>query len=261
MRVLNLATSAATLATFVWGQGYNGGSQSSCASGLASFSYQGCYGATLNGGGSHVYSFKPTATNTDGLQYYPGFNSALLTIEMCMTACRGHGWRYASLYSNNCYCGSVLPAIADANSVPPSNSSTLATTCHQGSLPANGCPGNTAEWCGIGGSSEIYGDSTFPTVILNPNEETKYNYLGCFTTGSNARFFTTSTVTGVAGCQKTCADAGYPYAGLTSATGCQCGTDFNENSLQAPQEATCGTACSASEYVLVTITENQLELS
>ena len=242
---LGVSLAALALATVASAQGSAGGDQSVCRSSQA-FQYQGCFGNTING--NHAgFKYQVNVITTDP-KYYPNYNNTVLTIEMCLTACRGHGFRYAALYSkSNCYCGTIAPTSQTTLSNPADN--TTINECHV--LPAltNGCPGNRNEWCGSGTAADVYGDPSFPSVALT-SQETSYNYLGCFQNQSPGDLYTDGsssiTVANTAACWQRCADSGYPYAGMTSATSCLCGTDF-EVGLQAASESACNTACTAGE--------------
>lgn len=90
-------------------QGNAGGDQTATCSAAQNYTYVGCYDDTQNGGKANFPFLLSTVAGN--LKSYPGYtSSANLTIDVCATACRGHGHRYAGLYSGSeCYCSPKLP--------------------------------------------------------------------------------------------------------------------------------------------------------
>ena len=221
-----------------------GGSQASCDPVAAAFDYQGCFGDGQNG--VHVsYQYQIAAGATGGPQSYPGFDPAILTIGACLTACRGHGFRYAALYSTNqCYCGTIVPTTQTLLSNPADNSTI--NECHVEPRTQFGCPGDRLnQFCGAAIASDVYGDPTFANVDL-ALEAANYQPLGCFTSLTpQTFFFGPFAVANTQACFSTCAASGLPYAGMVSATECQCGTSFEVG--QAAQTSDCNTPCAPGE--------------
>ncbi|KAI9675128.1 MAG: hypothetical protein M1817_001536 [Caeruleum heppii] len=236
---------AASLTAAVRAQANAGGDQSVCSVAQA-FQYRGCYGDLANGAHvSYNYPINNIASDPKG---YPGFNDAQLNFQMCLTSCRGHGFRHAALYAaNSCWCGIQQPSTQTLGS--NANDNTTTNECHVQPMANNGCPGNRMQWCGSGSASDVYADPSFPN-IATAGQGANYRYLGCFTTANPGDFHNnglgTIAVANIAGCHNYCAQFGYPYAGLESATGCRCGTAF-EVGLQALTESQCNFACAVGE--------------
>lgn len=234
------------LAAVASAQGSAGGDQSASCSSTQNFRYLGCYGNVPNG--DHAGFKYEVSRFTDNSRYYPGFNGDFLTIEMCLTACRGHGFKYAALYARYlCYCGTLAPQTPTALS-NPNNNDTI-NECHVAPPSSNGCNGDPNQWCGSGAASDVYEDTSFPAVDLS-TQAGNYQYIGCFTTQNPGNFFNegfvNTPVSSTAACFTRCANLGYAYAGMTSPTECSCGTDF-EVGQQAQSETSCNIPCNPGE--------------
>ena len=76
-------------------QGSIGGSQALCSASQA-WVQMGCYDDDRNG--RHVGFNWQLQSGTSDAKYYPGFTgSGNMTVEICLLACRGHGFRYVVL--------------------------------------------------------------------------------------------------------------------------------------------------------------------
>ncbi|KAI9790461.1 MAG: hypothetical protein M1816_005125 [Peltula sp. TS41687] len=219
---------ALALASVASAQGSLGGPQSSCSASQA-FQYLGCYGNVPNG--DHAGFSYEVSPYSDNPRFYPGFSYDLLTVEMCLTACRGHGFKYAGMYARYlCFCSSTAPTAP-----------TSQDQCHgQG-----GCNGNPSEFCGSGLATDVYVDPSFQAYTPSA-QASNYNYIGCFTTQNPGDFYndgsSSTLVSSAAECFTRCSNRGYAYAGMLSQTECACGTDF-EVGLQAQSEGVCSNAC------------------
>jgi hypothetical protein len=133
----------------------NAGSQAvtPCTSPFAPWNYVGCYNDQI-----HDPSTLPFDT-------FGPFNN--MTVELCISSCKGNGYRYAGLeYYGSCYCGNAIQG-------PPADPS-------QCNAP---CTGNTAETCGGANTLSIWEDPTF--LPVNPSTISDYVSLGCYTEASN----------------------------------------------------------------------------
>ena len=185
----------------------NAGSQvvTPCTSPFAPWTYVGCYDDQI-----HDPSTLPFDT-------FGPFNN--MTVELCISSCKGNGYRYAGLeYYGSCYCGNAIQG-------PPANPSQCNTPC----------TGNTSETCGGANTLSIWEDPTFPSV--NPSTISDYVSLGCYTEASNnnrALIFqqniTSSTMTTEI-CLSSCKAMGMPYAGTEYSGECYCGTFLNPGSV------------------------------
>lgn len=235
------------LACLANAQASAGGDQSVCSP-AQTFQYRGCFGDAANG--NHAGLGYPIEPYSDNTKYYPGFSREQLTIEMCLEACRGHGFRYAALYSrDSCWCGTIEPKFQSSAS-NPSNNATL-NECHIAPVAEQGCRGSRTEWCGSGFASDVYGDPSFPNVILS-QQNRNYQPLGCFYTQNPGNFWNGgppgTPVANTAACWALCASGGFPYAGMSDAQTCACGTAF-EVGRQAQSESDCAFRCTPGESV------------
>jgi hypothetical protein len=196
----------------------NAGSQvvTPCTSPFTPWNYVGCYNDQI-----HDPSTLPFDT------FGPFGN---MTVELCISSCKGNGYRYAGLeYYGSCFCG-------DAIQGPRADPS-------QCNAP---CTGNTSETCGGANTLSIWEDPTFPPV--NPSTIRDYVSLGCYTEASNnnrALIFqqniTSSTMTTEI-CLSSCKAMGMPYAGTEYAGQCFCGTFLNPGSVPTTSDQ-CNMPC------------------
>ncbi|CAJ2506440.1 Uu.00g005700.m01.CDS01 [Anthostomella pinea] len=125
-----------------------------------------------------------------------------MTVEDCVSACKGNGYRLAGLgYYGVCYCGqTVSTALLDESEC---------------SFP---CTGNSSQTCGGDTQVNIYMDPTFPTIAEPSIGE--YAPVGCWTDDSpngKALFYRqesldSSTMT-TETCLSSCLAGGFPFAG------------------------------------------------
>ena len=106
MRLFSILAALGLVATAA-AQGNAGGSQASCSAAQA-WTLKGCYDDTNNN--RHLgFAWQLTGVVGDP-KYYPGFTTGQMSVDICTTACRGHGHRYAALYGGtNCYCAVNFP--------------------------------------------------------------------------------------------------------------------------------------------------------
>lgn len=219
---------ALALAAGVSAQGSLGGSQASCTA-EQKWVYRGCYGDVTNGNNAG-FTFKLLGSaNPDDPRYYPGYTTGLVSVDICQQGCRGHGYRFAALHGGTeCYCGTRKPTTQTLGS-EPTNNNTI-NECHT-SLGTGGCQGNTNQWCGSSVASDVYEDSSFSNVAL-ANQKANYGLLGCFRVISPGDLVYSTTATDTAACLLSCANLGYPFAGMSDqggvANACQCGTEIQE---------------------------------
>ncbi|KAI4228127.1 MAG: hypothetical protein L6R36_001907, partial [Xanthoria steineri] len=188
------------------------GDQAACAPKYTSFQYVGCYGDALNGGKAG-FPFRIESAQADP-KAYPNFSTASLTVDVCNTACRAHGYHYSLLYA--------------------------AVECW--------CPGNDSQICGGQSHGSVYADQSFvsdsspPTVGVSAN----YRYYGCYTNSNGGPGFVAIHSSSLAGCQNYCGGLGYAFAvrsNIDSDAGynCQCGPEIQAG-LQV-DESGCSTYC------------------
>ena len=258
MRWTGVIAAVLGLVGSVCAQGSLGGSQASCSA-AQGFVYQGCYSDTQNGRhGGFNWQLSTTAGNAKS---YPGYtNTSQMTVDLCLTACRGHGFKYALLYQQiQCYCAPTFPvyqSVANTSVGPgsyqgtqpgtPTQDSTTSNstinTCHAVASP---CPGNPNQFCGAQSASDIYMD---PTINATSSQITPSNYLyfGCYSNVSPGPFYVSIKTTNTGACQTYCGQLGYPFMGRSSidsstSSSCQCGSEL-QGGLELP-ESSCSYYC------------------
>ncbi|KAL2879697.1 hypothetical protein SGCOL_005026 [Colletotrichum sp. CLE4] len=169
-----------------------------CLDEFQPFTYQGC--------------FQEKGTkNENALDFRSGLNQQNMTIETCVDACKGNGYRYAGLtYYGVCYCSATInsPALEES-------------TC------SYKCTGNSSEICGGPAAFSVYQDPTFPSGGATVED---YTSIGCYTDDTNhgrtiaerqdsvdSATMTPST------CLSACASEGYAFAGVEYGGECYCG--------------------------------------
>jgi len=197
----------------------NAGSQvvTPCTSPFTPWKYVGCYNDQV-----HDPSTLPFDT-------FGPFDN--MTTELCISSCKGNGYRYAGLeYYGSCFCGGAI----QGTPADPSQ-------CNAA------CTGNASDICGGANVLSIWEDPTFPRV--NPRTISDYTSLGCYTEASNnnrALIFqpniTASTMTTEI-CLSSCKAMGMPYAGTEYAGQCFCGTFLNPGSVPTSSDQ-CNMPCS-----------------
>lgn len=229
-----LGSAIAVLLSFVstvLAQGSYGGDQSSCNSSQA-WVYRGCYDDGPNGRhAGFTWQLSSAASNE---KYYPGYTGSM-SVDICLLACRGHGFRFAALYvGTNCYCASVfpnpgVPSPAVTTSGPGAAAGTSPGTA--GGVCTTPCPANTLEFCGGATAISLYEDPSFVNTPATQSVS-NYLYLGCYSYVAPGPQFVTIKTVSTFSCQTYCAALGYPYSirsGIDSNTGsttCGCGTEI-----------------------------------
>jgi hypothetical protein len=196
----------------------NAGSQvvTPCTSPFTPWTYVGCYDDSV-----HNPSTLPFDT-------FGPFNN--MTVELCISSCKGNGYRYAGLeYYGSCFCGDAIQGTLD-----------------DPSLCDTPCTGNTSETCGGANALSVWEDPTFPPV--NPSTTSDYVSLGCYTEASDnnrALIFQqnvdSSTLTTEI-CLSACKAMGMPYAGTEYSGECYCGTFLNPGSVPTTSDQ-CNMPC------------------
>ena len=216
-------------------QGDIGGSQASCAGSQDNWQQLGCY--DTGNSGRHANFNWMLQSSTSDPKYYPGFTgSSNMSVDICLEACRGHGFKYAAIfYGIECYCNPIFPAL----NAPSSNNASSGPGSPTGSNPTlavaqsncqSTCSGNSSEYCGGGDAAEVYMDPSFPTSTT-VDAATNYKYLGCYNNINPGPMYTTIATPDTPTCVKYCGQLGYPYAqrsGNNANTGstCGCGTEI-----------------------------------
>ena len=217
-------------------QGSVGGVQSSCAN-AGPWIYRGCFGDGFGRSELHAAFNWQLSSMMTSTNYYPGYAGAI-TVTFCQQACRGHGFRFAALYTGSvCYCATRFP-----NPFPPSSGS---TTSGPGALPANTnanaavddgfcklskCLGNIAQSCGGPTYAAVYEDPSFSSDT-SLQSATYYSYLGCYQVVSPGNMFAVIKTPSTISCETYCGQLGYPFiarTGINTDTGttCGCGTEI-----------------------------------
>lgn len=183
----SLTLRAAALAAFALGVRATTIELPPCIDPFRPFIYSGCYADT---GNPHTLSLRSQLDQQD------------MTIEKCVSVCKGNGFRYAGLeHYGVCYCGNTV------------NGQQLDE--EQCNYP---CTGNSSQICGGTDIISIYQDPTF--LPVDEVTVADYDHLGCWTDDSeNGRALAYpqdqvdgSTLT-TEKCLQACRDGGYPFAG------------------------------------------------
>jgi len=211
-------------------QGSLGGSQTSCSAAQA-FASLGCYADSDNG--AHAAFTWLLNSNANSVFYYPPYAGSL-TPQICQTACRGHGFRYAGTYGGgSCYCSTDLPnpAAADYAQAGPGfilgknpGATTAASNCQ------TPCTGDTSQYCGGSNAMQIYEDPSF-TTDPNAAQDVNYVYSGCFSYTAPGPLYVTIPTDNTGDCASYCGALGYPIMGRSGfdsqsqASTCGCGSE------------------------------------
>ncbi|KAK3322262.1 WSC domain-containing protein [Apodospora peruviana] len=188
----------------------------SCLDPFQPYVYSGCYEDTG----------KP-----DALSLRSQLDRNSMTVEKCVSLCKGNGYRYAGLeYYGNCYCGQTVNGAALEED-----------TCN---FP---CTGNSSQTCGGSNKISVYQDPTFlPTDEVDVDD---YAALGCWTDDSDygralaypQDQLSADTMTSEK-CLKACRDGGFPFAGTEYGGECWCGVVIGNDTYSAPSTE-CNTPC------------------
>ncbi|KAL8923003.1 MAG: hypothetical protein Q9172_003335, partial [Xanthocarpia lactea] len=232
------------------------GDQSACAPTYTSFEYVGCYG-DANNGGKAGFPFRLVTAQGDP-KSFPGYTStANLTVNLCTTACRAHGFKYALLYAGiECWCSSQLPYPAPPASADTSNGNgpylgSSPGTPSPGTSCGTVCPGNSSQICGGQSHGSVYADQSYvndtspATIGVAPN----YDYFGCYVNSGGGPGFLQIHAPTTESCQNYCGGLGYAFSTRnnvdspagTPGNNCQCGGEIIAG-LQVA-EAQCNRYC------------------
>lgn len=244
--MLSAALAALGLTSLVLAQGSVGGDQSDCSP-SQSFVYAGCYGDDQNG--RHAgFNWQFSSSATD-VKTYPGWNGSM-TAAYCTRVCRGHGFKAAAVYGNECYCSPIfpLPTITGSTSSGPGTpvgkapgTTTSAAAC------ASPCPGDSSQQCAGGGAAAVYYDPSFTSDTRRAGSANNYQYFGCYNNQNPGPMFVSSLSTAnTVSCLAYCGLLGYSFSsrsGTDSDTGstCGCGSEI-QSGLQLP-ESSCNLYC------------------
>ncbi|KAL8737054.1 MAG: hypothetical protein Q9181_002069 [Wetmoreana brouardii] len=237
-------------------QGNLGGDQSSCASTQA-FSYLGCYDDGQNGGKAN-FPFLLSTTAGDA-KSYPGYTAInQLTVDLCLQACRGHGFKFAGLYNaQQCFCSPKLPYPQR----PTTNQAGDGLGTYLGSNPGGTvsndkcgtvCPGNSAQTCGGAGFLAVYQDPSFVTETSPATYGVPANYLyfGCYSNNNGGPQFFSIKTTSTINCESYCGALGYAWSmrgGTDLATGESCGCSAELQGGLQLAETSCNRYCNGTQ--------------
>jgi len=168
-----------------------------------------------------------------------------MTLEICASNCAGFTW-WGVEYGGECYCGNAL----NGGSQPASASDCTFT-----------CPGSNSEYCGAGNRLQMYkltsavittGTTSSPTstpTLGIVKSAGAYNYLGCYTEGTNVRALSAASFTNdlmtIEKCAAACSQ--YKYAGAEYGRECWCGDSFGAGS-SLTADSDCSMTCTGSEF-------------
>lgn len=246
------ALTALTFAADALAQGSYGGLQPSCNSNNA-FLNLGCY-SSANTNALHAAFNWQLSSSTNSEKYYPGFTGSNLTPELCQTACRGHGFKYAATFDGGeCYCSSTFPAPANPPPASTSNGPNAPfanpPSSSSPSLCMTNCSGSTSnntEYCGGVDAATVYYDPSF-TNSSSAATSSNYKYLGCFNNNSPGPTYISIETTSTQACVSYCGQLGYAVASrsgidsYTASTTCGCGSEV-QASLET-DESDCTNNC------------------
>lgn len=187
-----------------------------CVDAFQPFIYSGCYADT---GNPHALSLRSQLDQQN------------MTIEKCVSVCKGNGFRYAGLeYYGVCYCGNTV------------NGQQLDE--EQCNYP---CTGNSSQTCGGTDIISIYQDPTF--LPVDEVTVADYDHLGCWTDDSEygrALAYPQDQVDGstltTEKCLQACRNGGYPFAGTEFGGECWCGVVIGNGTFSAP-DSECDIPC------------------
>ena len=232
-------------------QGSYGGAQTSCSSSQI-FVYQGCY--TTSAAGRHANFNWQLSSDPNSEKYYPGFTGAgVLTVDLCQTACRGHGFKWAALfYGTECYCSETFP-----NPNPPATTNEGIGTYDFTVPPVKGpdsncnsqCQGNPSQTCGGGDAAQVYFDTSFTNSTTVQGYQ-NYRYLACYNNINPGATYVSIRTTSSISCANYCGQLGYSIMARsgtdanTGATTCGCGSEI-QRGLQI-DESLCNVNCDGS---------------
>ncbi|KAL1904941.1 hypothetical protein Sste5344_009295 [Sporothrix stenoceras] len=263
------------LVSTVAAQGYFGGDEYDVCGDDYQFRYIGCYdGELINDAGStfvlNIGTYIPSDPQLNYANPFPGYvpntnyNSTVAPYS-CAQACRGYGYGYSAMASNECYCSPL----------PPASDATASNTCTEP------CWGDASQTCGGArtgadtvGAAQVYGDPSFASPVfvgsnMAPGSlDSYYQYLGCYYQpnfgpgAAQGNGVIKSCQASYTECYTHCSAYGYPLAAvgyspsgtqmaqcsLEEPVSCLCGTSFGEGSYRvddtkAPYESLCAVDC------------------
>ncbi len=224
-------------AAFASAQGNLGNPQTSCAQTDAQV-YQGCFSDTPVDNGGYTWTLESEGPPRD----YPGYTQDTdITLDLCLTGCRGHGFRYALIGGDpttgqTCYCSLSPPASTQVQGSDPTNNQTL-NACHLSPASTNGCTGNRNQYCGSATANDVYADPSF-SDLTTAAAIANYDYLGCYQNFNPGISYVTATTDTSAQCLDFCAASRWPYSFFLQPDGnsqnCGCGTEIQSN-FQLPE--------------------------
>ncbi|KAL8980283.1 MAG: hypothetical protein Q9205_004589 [Flavoplaca limonia] len=234
------------------------GDQAACSPTYTSFQYVGCYGDALNGAKAG-FPFRLITAATDP-KSYPGYtSSANLTVDICNTACRAHGFDVSMMYAAvECWCSTQIPYPQPPSSADTTNGNgpylgSSPGTQSPGTSCSLRCPGNNTQVCGGQSHGSVYADLSFvnDTSPATIGVAANFGYFGCYTNSGGGPGFIQIHAPSLESCQNYCGGLGYAFAvrnnvdSPPSATGqannCQCGPEIQAG-LQVP-ESQCDKYC------------------
>jgi hypothetical protein len=215
-------------------------------------------------------------TLTTGMAVNGGASS--MTVNSCLTACKGSGFTYAGVeYANECYCGN---AISNGGGPASDGSAGCSMTCagnssefcggsnrlnvyQLGASPSSGNSGSspTSTANGSGSATTSVGGSSSPTASKTTSQGSSptqkvagvpsgWFYHGCWVDEKYGRILPTqlpdSNSLTVESCISSCQTAGYSISGMEYASQCFCGDEIIEGGALAQQDTDCNMACSGS---------------
>lgn len=199
------------------------------------------------GGAQYMDIYTPALSANNGVKgfigcYFDGntvinkvyLPSSAMTIENCAQYCSAAGYSLMALRTPGiCNCGSGMPTQMVPDAV-----------CMTGA-----CNGNSAQFCGssTNAASAVYNISltgVSASIVPKPNAQ---GFVGCFRKGTDfpltTQVLNAATITNAV-CAKTCAEAGYKYAGTSSGRICFCGNSLVSTTLSYPVANTeCNSPC------------------
>ena len=192
---------------------------------VGNYDYVGCYSEATAG---RALGGKAPPAPDDGT-----------TIESCLASCQGYKY-FGMEFSNECYCGDSFGAGAALQESQDRDVNGCSMTCG----------GNATEYCGGPNRLDVFmlntslpaptGTPTPPTPGGPSNSPTidDYQYLGCYTEGTNGRALSgkLNPVGGATLTNEICAAAckGFTYFGTEYGGECYCGNIFAVGAILAP---------------------------
>lgn len=228
MKTTALVALVLPLASTVAAQGYFGGDEyGACGDDDYQFRFLGCFDGSLINSATTTFvlsigTYVPSdpqlnyANPWPGYVYNTNYNNTVAPYS-CAQACRGYGYAFSAMASNECYCSPL----------PPPDGTTSSNTCTEA------CNGDSSQTCGGArtgadtvGAAQVYVDPSFASPVymasnLAPGAlDAYYKYLGCYqkpnfgpgAAQSNGVLETCQE--SYMDCVTHCSNYGYPLAGV-----------------------------------------------